>query len=78
MRALHFRFGQTLHEDPMLELIELKQTRIVQEFLVQFDALLDEVELSEGIFYHLFFERTETRDWCSSQNVGTKNLDEGL
>lgn len=47
VRALHHHFGNSLYEDPIAELLELKQSGSVQEFLDQFDELLDQVELSE-------------------------------
>lgn len=59
VRPLHFRFGHTLYDDPMSELIESKQTGIVQEFLDQFDALLDEVELSEEYSINYFLEKVK-------------------
>lgn len=56
MRTLYLRFGHNLYEDPMSELLGLKQTGGVQGFLDQFDGLLNQVELSEGISASCFLK----------------------
>ncbi|KAG8378560.1 hypothetical protein BUALT_Bualt08G0149600 [Buddleja alternifolia] len=48
VRALHNRFGTLLYEDPMAELMNLKQTGTIREYLDRFDELLNNVELSEN------------------------------
>ncbi|KAG8377539.1 hypothetical protein BUALT_Bualt08G0043700 [Buddleja alternifolia] len=48
VRALNDRFGALLYEDPMSELVNLKQTGTIQEYLDKFDELVNCVELSEA------------------------------
>ncbi|KAK4403083.1 hypothetical protein Sango_1049000 [Sesamum angolense] len=45
VRALNDQFGTFSYEDPMLELVNLKQTCIVQEYMDKFDQLLSCLEL---------------------------------
>lgn len=40
VRILYLRFGHALYENPRSELLGLKQTKGVQEFLDHFDGLL--------------------------------------
>ncbi|XP_060170844.1 uncharacterized protein LOC132601798 [Lycium barbarum] len=47
VRALNLRFSHTMSDDPMAELIGLRQNGSVQEFLDKFDELLNHVELTE-------------------------------
>ncbi|KAG8382201.1 hypothetical protein BUALT_Bualt05G0052100 [Buddleja alternifolia] len=47
IRALHERFGAFVYEDPMVELVNLKQTGTIQEYLDKFDELMNYVDLSE-------------------------------
>ncbi|XP_012850824.1 PREDICTED: uncharacterized protein LOC105970535 [Erythranthe guttata] len=47
IQALNSRFGTLLFEDPMSELMNLKQTGPLQDFLDQFDVLMNSVDLSE-------------------------------
>lgn len=48
VRALNDRFGSMLYEDPMSELVNLKQTSSVQNYLDQFDELLNCVSLPQN------------------------------
>ncbi|KAG8384142.1 hypothetical protein BUALT_Bualt04G0087500 [Buddleja alternifolia] len=47
VRALNDRFGALLDEDPMSELVNLKQTGSIQDYLDRFDELMNCVDLSE-------------------------------
>ncbi|KAL0329173.1 UNVERIFIED_CONTAM: hypothetical protein Sradi_4904000 [Sesamum radiatum] len=48
IRALYDRFGTQLYDDPMAELMNLKQVGIVQHYLDKFDELLNRVHLLES------------------------------
>ncbi|KAG8380288.1 hypothetical protein BUALT_Bualt06G0000100 [Buddleja alternifolia] len=48
VRALNDRFGTQLYEDPMSELMNLRQIGSVKEYLDHFDELLNHVDLSES------------------------------
>ncbi|XP_016471483.2 uncharacterized protein LOC107793610 [Nicotiana tabacum] len=56
LRGLYHRFGHAIHEDPMAELISLKQTGNVHDFLDSFDGLLNQVELSEAYSISCFLK----------------------
>lgn len=47
IRALHIRFGTTVFEDPMADLMTLRQTGELEECLESFEALLGRVCLPE-------------------------------
>lgn len=47
IQALHIRFGVTVFEDSMAELMTLRQTREFEECLETFDSLLGRVCLPE-------------------------------
>ncbi|KAK4391073.1 hypothetical protein Sango_2170600 [Sesamum angolense] len=47
-RALNDQFGTFLYEDPMSELMNLKQTRTIQEYMDIFDELLNFLKLTEA------------------------------
>ncbi|KAG8386656.1 hypothetical protein BUALT_Bualt03G0171300 [Buddleja alternifolia] len=47
VKALNDRFGALLYEDPMLELVNLKQTGSIQDYLDRFDELMNCVDLFE-------------------------------
>ncbi|KAG8386982.1 hypothetical protein BUALT_Bualt03G0205200 [Buddleja alternifolia] len=47
VRALNDRFGTLLYENPMSELVNLKETRSIQDYLDRFDELMNCVDLSE-------------------------------
>ncbi|KAG8384912.1 hypothetical protein BUALT_Bualt04G0167500 [Buddleja alternifolia] len=47
VRALNDRFGALLYEDPMSELVNLKQNGSIREYLDKFDELMNCVELPE-------------------------------
>ncbi|KAG8391542.1 hypothetical protein BUALT_Bualt01G0198500 [Buddleja alternifolia] len=47
VRALNDRFGALLYEDPMSELVNLKQTESIQDYLDRFDELMNCVDLFE-------------------------------
>ncbi|KAL0324846.1 UNVERIFIED_CONTAM: hypothetical protein Scaly_1641400 [Sesamum calycinum] len=48
VRALYDRFGTQLYDDPMAELMNLKQVGTVQDYLDKFDELLNRVDLLEA------------------------------
>ncbi|KAG8374568.1 hypothetical protein BUALT_Bualt10G0009000 [Buddleja alternifolia] len=48
VQALHDRFGSLPFEDPMSELMTLRQMGSVREYLDKFDELLNNVDLNEG------------------------------
>ncbi|KAL0351495.1 UNVERIFIED_CONTAM: hypothetical protein Scaly_1538200 [Sesamum calycinum] len=48
VRALNDRFGIFLYKDPMSELMNLKQTGTIQEYMDRFDELLNCLELTEA------------------------------
>ncbi|KAG8382858.1 hypothetical protein BUALT_Bualt05G0123000 [Buddleja alternifolia] len=48
VRALSDRFEVMLYEDPMAELMNLKQIGSIKEYLDKFDELLNNVDLSEN------------------------------
>ncbi|KAG8391002.1 hypothetical protein BUALT_Bualt01G0142700 [Buddleja alternifolia] len=48
IKALHDRFGSVTFEDPMLELMNLRQVSSVKDYLDKFDELLNNVDLSEA------------------------------
>ncbi|KAG8375887.1 hypothetical protein BUALT_Bualt09G0005900 [Buddleja alternifolia] len=48
VKALSDRFGVLLYDDPMAELMNLKQTGNIQEYLDKFDELMNCVDLSEN------------------------------
>ncbi|KAG8387730.1 hypothetical protein BUALT_Bualt02G0051800 [Buddleja alternifolia] len=58
VRALNERFGALLYEDPMSELVNLKQNGTIQDYLDKFDELVNCVELSEQYAVH----QTENTD----------------
>lgn len=60
MRTLYLRFGHNLYEDPMSELLGLKQTGGIQGFLDQFDGLLNQVKLSEEYSISCFLKRLKS------------------
>nr|DAD45646.1 TPA_asm: hypothetical protein HUJ06_003876 [Nelumbo nucifera] len=47
VRALNIRFGSTVYEDPMSELLDLRQAGSVQEYQEAFEELLNRVEVCE-------------------------------
>lgn len=47
LRALQLRFWDNLYDDLMVELVALKPTGTVQEFLDKFDGMINQVELTE-------------------------------
>lgn len=54
VRALRHRFSASTYLDHMSELVASRQTGTVQDFLDQFDELLNEVELTEEAISCLF------------------------
>ncbi|KAG8384061.1 hypothetical protein BUALT_Bualt04G0078800 [Buddleja alternifolia] len=48
VRALSDRFGVLLYDDPMAELVNLKQAGTIQKYLDKFDELMNCVELSQN------------------------------
>lgn len=50
VRALNDRFGTMLYDDPMSELVNLKQTFILQQILDKFDELSNCVYLPHNYF----------------------------
>ncbi|KAG8380917.1 hypothetical protein BUALT_Bualt06G0066500 [Buddleja alternifolia] len=48
IKALHDRFGSVTFEDPMSELMNLRQVSSVKDYLDKFDELLNNVDLSEA------------------------------
>ncbi|KAG8381009.1 hypothetical protein BUALT_Bualt06G0076200 [Buddleja alternifolia] len=59
VRALNDHFGALLYEDPMSELVNLKQTGTIQEYLDKFDELVNCVELSEADAVSCVFGRNK-------------------
>ena len=47
--ALHKRFGLPAYEDPMADIKKLKQTGTLQEYLREFDLLLNKAQLTKKI-----------------------------
>lgn len=47
VQALHIHFGTTVFEDPMAELMTLRQTGELEDYLETFEALLSRVCLPE-------------------------------
>ena len=51
------RFGHLAYENPMIEIKKLKLTGFLQDYLKEFELLLDEAQLSESQAFSYFFSR---------------------
>ena len=51
------RFGPLAYENPMTEIKKLKLTGFLQDYLKEFELLLDEAQLSESQAFSYFFSR---------------------
>ncbi|KAG8374641.1 hypothetical protein BUALT_Bualt10G0017100 [Buddleja alternifolia] len=78
VRALHDRFGALLYEDPMAELMNLKQTGSVKEYLDKFDELLNNVELSETYAISYFLAGLKSEIAIQVRMFKPKSLKEAI
>ncbi|KAG8380503.1 hypothetical protein BUALT_Bualt06G0022400 [Buddleja alternifolia] len=74
VRALNERFGTFVYEDPMAELVNLKQTGTIQEYLDKFDELMNCVDLSEQYAISCFLGELYMR--FQSMRLNPQELDD--
>ncbi|KAG8386897.1 hypothetical protein BUALT_Bualt03G0196600 [Buddleja alternifolia] len=78
VRALYARFGALLYEDPMAELMNLKQTGSVKDYLDRFDELLNNVELSETYAISCFLAGLKNEIAIQVRMFKPKSLQEAI
>ncbi|KAG8362966.1 hypothetical protein BUALT_BualtUnG0018600 [Buddleja alternifolia] len=78
VRALYDRFGALLYEDPMAELMNLKQTGSVKDYLDRFDELLNNVELSETYAISCFLAGLKNEIAIQVRMFKPKSLQEAI
>ncbi|KAG8391290.1 hypothetical protein BUALT_Bualt01G0172600 [Buddleja alternifolia] len=76
VRALSDRFGVSLFDDPMAELVNLKQTGNIQDYLDKFDGLMNCVELSETYAISCFMGGIKTEIAIHIRMFKPKTLEE--
>ncbi|KAM3250755.1 hypothetical protein P3L10_004825 [Capsicum annuum] len=74
IRAVHLRFGDIEHADPLGELVALKQTGSVQEFLDKFDELLNQVEITEEQSISIFLANLNPEVEVQVRMLGPRTL----
>ncbi|KAL0462917.1 UNVERIFIED_CONTAM: hypothetical protein Slati_0179300 [Sesamum latifolium] len=78
VRALYDRFGTQLYDDPMAELMNLKQVGTVQDYLDKFDDLLNHVDLSEAYAISCLFVGLQSDIAVEVRMFRPKNLQEAI
>ncbi|KAG8376274.1 hypothetical protein BUALT_Bualt09G0046200 [Buddleja alternifolia] len=76
--VLHDRFGSLLFEDPMSELMNLRQTRSVREYLDKFDERLNNVNLTESYVVSCFLGSLKGEIEVQVRMFKPKNLQEAV
>ncbi|KAG8386544.1 hypothetical protein BUALT_Bualt03G0159400 [Buddleja alternifolia] len=76
--ALQDRFGSFLFEDPMSELMNLRQIGAVKEYLDKFDELLNNVDLNESYAVSCFLPGLKSEIEVQVRMFKPKNLQEDV
>ncbi|KAG8384286.1 hypothetical protein BUALT_Bualt04G0102600 [Buddleja alternifolia] len=78
IRALSDRFGQLVYDDPMSELVNLKQVGNVQHYLDKFDEIVNCLELPDQYALSCFLGGLKSEISVNVRMFGPKSLQEAI
>lgn len=78
VRALSERFGTMIYDDPMAELVSLKQTGNVQKYLDQFDELYNSLDLPDNHALSCFLAGLKPEISVMVRMLKPRNLQEAI
>ncbi|KAG8391057.1 hypothetical protein BUALT_Bualt01G0148300 [Buddleja alternifolia] len=78
VKALQYRFDSLLFEDPMAELMNLRQTGTVRDYLDKFDELLNNVNLNEAYAISCFLDGLKNEITVQVRMFKPKSLQEAM
>ncbi|KAG8386825.1 hypothetical protein BUALT_Bualt03G0189200 [Buddleja alternifolia] len=78
IKALHDRFGSVTFQDPMSELMNLRQVSSVKDYLDKFHELLNNVDLSEAYAVSCFLARLKNEIVVQVRMFKPKSLQEAV